>query len=232
MDTGEMAELISVVSARRKTYSLLSRIFRVEADDALLDELASLDLCMTGDELIDEGYAMWRDFLASRDEMTLLNLARDYVRVFIGAGRGAQDAAYPYESVYTSKERVMMAEARDEVFAIYAYAGLAKDKNFKASEDHIAAELEFMAYLADRTVASLDLGDEDVAAELLAQQRSFLLEHLLAWVPYDFSSDMLRFARTGLYKGLALVTRGFLAADAGFLSDILSEQEESEAMAL
>lgn len=231
MATGEMNELISITRARQKTYSLLSRIFRVEADEALLEELAALDLSATGDSAIDEGYALWRGFLASRDEMTLLSLARDYVKVFIGAGRGAQSAAYPFESVYTSKERLMMAEARDEVFAIYAYAGLVKDKDFKAPEDHIALELEFMAYLADKTGAALEAGDEDAAAELLGQQRSFLSDHLLNWAPYDFTSDILRFSGTDLYKGLALVMCGFLATDSEFLSDILTE-EESEAMAL
>lgn len=231
MATGEMNELISITRARQKTYSLLSRIFRVEADEALLDELAALDLSATGESKIDEGYSLWRDFLASRDELTLLNLARDYVKVFIGAGRGAQSAAYPFESVYTSKERLMMAEARDEVFAIYAYAGLVKDKDFKAPEDHIALELEFMAYLADKTAAALEAGDEDVAGDIFTQQMNFLSDHLLNWVPYDFTSDILRFAATDLYKGLALVTCGFLATDSEFMSDITAE-EESEAMAL
>lgn len=231
MDTEEMNELIAVTSARLKTYSLLARIYRVEADEALLDELASLDLSPVGHERIDEGYRLWKRFLASRSEMTLLECARDYVKVFVGAGRSAQSAAYPYESIYTSTERLMMAEARDEVFAIYAYAGLAKSESFKAPEDHIALELEFMAHLCDTTCTALKEQDLAKGEDLLSQQKDFLTAHLLNWVPFDFTSDVVRFATTDLYRGLAQVTAGFLATDHEFLADTLTE-EESEAMAL
>lgn len=223
------AELHEVLTGRTKTYRLLSRIFRVEADQALLDELAGLDLSAEApNEEIRRGYALWRRFLAQVDEKTLLDLARDYVKVFIGAGRNAQNAAYPYESVYTSPERILMQEARDEVYATFAEAGLAKSNSWKDPEDHVALELEFMAVLSDRAAAALAAGDEEGAADLLVQQKAFLHSHLLNWVPRCFKDDVIRFANTGLYRGLALITSGFLKADAEFLGEVVQDEAASE----
>ena len=42
----------------------------------------------------------------------------DYVCVFIGAGKNAQEAAYTFESVYTRPDRVLMQGARDRVLIL------------------------------------------------------------------------------------------------------------------
>ena len=151
---------------------------------------------------------------------TITDLAIDYVRTFIGHGVDAFSAAYPYESVYTSEKRLMMQDARDEVLAIYRSQGLDKQETWKEAEDHLALELEFMQILANRTVDALKAGDEDAAIDLLTTQKNFLERHLMAWVPM-MTSDMRRFAKTDLYRGLASLTDGFMTVDFEFLQDLL-----------
>mgnify|MGYP000335071209 FL=1 len=42
-------------------------------------------------------------YLSQADGTVLTELAVDYVRAFIGSGNDGFSAAYPYESVYTSR---------------------------------------------------------------------------------------------------------------------------------
>lgn len=225
VDEATMQELIKLNEQRAATYGLLSRLYRVEVDQPLLDELRSMRFpAKTGNENVDEGYRLLATYLSNTWDNSVTDLAIDYVRVFIGHGIDAFSAAYPFESVYTSEKRLLMQDARDEVLAIYRSAGLDKKNSWKEGEDHVALELEFEQVLANRTADALRKGDEEEAAALLTTQRNFLEDHLLSWVPM-MTADMKRFAKTDLYQGLAYLTDGFLNTDKAFLDDVLTEDE-------
>lgn len=224
-DVASMDELIQINEQRAATYSLLSRLFRVEIDEEVLKQLRSMRFpAATGNSDVDEGYLRIARYLSNTWENSVTDLAVDYVRTFIGHGVDAFSAAYPFESVYTSEKRLLMQDARDEVLAIYRAAGLDKKDSWKEGEDHLALELEFEQVLANRTTEALERGDEDEAAALLTTQQNFLNDHLISWVPM-MTADMKRFAQTDLYQGLAYLTDGFLETDRAFLEDVLTEEE-------
>ena len=158
-EQASMDELIKLIEQRAATYSLLSRLFRVEIDQQLLDELHGMRFpASTGNADVDEGYLRLAKYLSNTWENSLTDLAVDYTRVFIGHGVDAYSAAYPFESVYTSEKRLLMQDARDEVLAIYRSAGLDKKNSWKEGEDHVALELEFEQVLANRTAEALRKG--------------------------------------------------------------------------
>lgn len=224
-ETASADELITLMEQRAATYGLLSRLYRVELDQEMLDQLRGMRFpAATGNSDVDEGYLRIARFLSNTWENSITDLSVDYVRVFIGHGVDAFSAAYPFESVYTSEKRLLMQDARDEVLAIYRANGLDKKDAWKEGEDHLALELEFEQTLANRTVEALRRGDEEEAAALLTTQQNFLSDHLISWVPM-MTADMKRFAKTDLYQGLAYLTDGFLDTDRAFLEDILTEEE-------
>ncbi len=224
-ETASADELITLMEQRAATYGLLSRLYRVELDQEMLDQLRGMRFpAATGNSDVDEGYLRIARFLSNTWENSITDLSVDYVRVFIGHGVDAFSAAYPFESVYTSEKRLLMQDARDEVLAIYRANGLDKKDTWKEGEDHLALELEFEQTLANRTVEALRRGDEEEAAALLTTQQNFLSDHLISWVPM-MTADMKRFAKTDLYQGLAYLTDGFLDTDRAFLEDILTEEE-------
>ena len=224
-DEATMDDFITLNKQRAATYGLLSRLYRVEIDEPLLEELRGMRFpARTGNDDVDEGYRLIAKYLSNAWDNSITDLAIDYVRVFIGHGVDAFSAAYPFESVYTSEKRLLMQEARDEVLAIYRAAGLDKQDSWKEGEDHIALELEFEQILINRTVAALEKGNEDEAFSLMTTQKNFLENHLAAWAPM-MTSDMKRFAGTDLYRGLAHLTDGFLSTDRAFLNDVLTDEE-------
>lgn len=220
-------EFAEVNERRARSYSLLARLYAKEVDAELLDRLhATRFPVSTGNADADEGMRLMAGYLSNVWGGTLQELAVDYVHCFIGSGMDAFSAAYPYESVYTSPKRLMMQEARDEVLAIYRSQGLDKSEAWKESEDHVAAECEFMATLAGRTAQACREGDEDKAFGLLAVQRNFMADHLYAWTGM-MTSDMRGYARTDFYKGLAAYTDGFLASDLDLLENVLGDAEDA-----
>jgi TorA maturation chaperone TorD len=220
----EEQELINLIEQRATAYGFLSRLYRREVDQELLDELKDVRYpANTGNAKVDKGYFLIATYLSNIWENSLDELSVDYARTFIGYGADAYSAAYPYESVHTSERRLLMQDARDEVLAQYRKAGLSKQSGWKESEDHIAAETEFMGILCNRTAEALEDDDEDTAYDLLLSQWDFLENHLYAWTPM-LTSEMRRFAKTDLYQGLSWLTDGFLETDFEFLEDVLGEE--------
>ncbi|MCR5582878.1 MAG: molecular chaperone TorD family protein [Eggerthellaceae bacterium] len=222
MSQQEYAQMIQINEERAATYGFLSRLFRVEVDADFAGQLKEMHFPVkTGSDAIDEGNARMASYVAGMWDGSLTELAVDYFNVFYGVGVDSYSAAHPFESVYTSPKRLLMQEARDEVLEIYRQAGLEKQKDWREGEDHIALELEYLQVLSERIAQALEEGDENVAAALLQKQRSFLDEHVLVWTPM-LTSDMRRFAKTDLYRGLADVTDGFLEADRQFVGEVLA----------
>ncbi len=218
-------ELAELCVQRGTTYGLLARLYRVEVDQHLLDELhATRFPAATGSAKASSGYRLIATYLSNVDERSTTDLAVDFTRVFIGYGVDSYAAAFPFESVYTSEKRLKMQEARDEVLAIYHAYGLDKSPTWDENEDHVGAELEFMQVLCERTAETLRGGDEDRAERLLQTQRNFLADHLASWTPM-MTADIRRLAKTKFYLGLADLTDGFLAEDEAFLADVLEDGE-------
>ena len=222
-------DLTAILASRANTYDLLSRLFRVEVDRELLDNLMAMKFpARNSNDDMAEGYRLIREYLGTADANTLTDLAIDYVRTFIGSGNDGFSAAYPYESVYTSPKRLLMQEARDEVLVLYHTAGLDKQDSWKEGEDHIALELEFLSILTERAISALDDGDEERCAYLLLQQRNFIEDHIQPWFPM-MAADMYKFARTGLYQGLGHLTAGMIEEDLAFLNEVVEDDGEQPA---
>lgn len=227
MEAEELEELAGACESRANMYALLSRVYRVEADQALLDQLQAASYAAnTGNKDVDEGYRLLVKWLGQTWEHSLLDLAKDYVRAFIGYTGDHASAAYPFESVYRSEKHLLMQESRDEVLACYRAAGLEKDESWREGEDHVALEFEYMSTMATRAADALRSADMKLAQDLLNDQSHFLQDHLNAWVP-NFTKDVERCATTKFYRGFALITRGYLACEMELFGDLASQVEKA-----
>lgn len=218
----------SVLEGRHATYGMLARLYRSEVDESYLTRLRQMRCPInTGNNDVDEGYRLFHRYLSHIWERSLEDLQRDYLRVFVGANTTGHAAAYPNESVHTSPDRLVMQDARDEVMAIYRAGGLENSETWKAGEDHIATELEYMQIMSRRSLESHMKGDSSAVSSTLLSQHRFLQDHLLTWVPF-LVIEMLKFAQTDFYRALAHLTRGFLDEDQEFLADMLCDGPERD----
>jgi len=217
------SEFVTLIANRENLYRLLSRFYRIEVDEVFLNQLMSMTFPEECDDAdLDEGYKMLNAWLLSPNEDPLTDLAVDYARVFLGAGIFEGPVAYPYESVYTSKERLIMQEARDQVLAIYRAKGLDRIATFEVPEDHVSIELEFLAHLCRESREAFVDGDPSRAVAALKEQKEFIERHVGKWVP-AFCSDIEDCATTDFYLAAAKITRGFLNMEQAIIDELIEE---------
>lgn len=219
-------ELVSLLAQQAAGYELLGRLFQHEVDAGLLQSLCEGRYpAHTGNDHLDEGYRGLVVFLNHRGERTGTELNVDYLHVFIGNTQDASHVAYPYESVYTSPDHLLMQDARDAVLAAYRSEMITLVNEHNEPEDHMGFELAFCAVLLRRAVEALTAGNTARAIELVEKERAFVRDHLGVWAP-EFASDVKRIAQTGFYRALADILLGYLEVDTATMEAVATELGE------
>jgi putative dimethyl sulfoxide reductase chaperone len=217
-------EYLALTKNRENLYRFLGRLYGGEADSALLEGMKVMSFpaeCCEAE--LKEGYGVLKEYLDSCGSSPLTDLAVDYAKVFLGAGIAEGSAAFPYESVYTGKKRIIMQDARDQVKEIYEAKGLNKDDERTALlEDHISLELDFMAFLCRETQRALGTQNESEILSCLQEQMDFLSQHLLNWI-HAFCADIEKYAGTQFYKGIGKITNGYLRLDRVIIESLMDE---------
>ncbi len=223
INTGKKAEFKQLMLNRRNLYHLFSRLFQKEVDQAFYDQLRAITFPSHREE---NALTEFKDALLRLNEYfeydageSLDDLAADYAKTFLGAGSAQGAAAFPYESVYTSPKHVMMQDAWNQVCDIYESKGIERnEESADLLEDHIAVELDFMAFLCDETSRFT----ETLAG--LEEQKEFLNRHLLNWAP-GFCLDIKVHADTEFYRMVGQLTTGFLQLDSFILDQMINARK-------
>jgi len=201
MDTFELLEFFN---DRMAAYQFLSRMYKTAPDADLIDALLAMDT--EYQTPLSVAIRAMRD--VDREQLRI-DLAAEYNRVFLGM---SANPIAPYESVYTSPDRLLMQDARDEVLALYRAEALAPNEDLRIPEDHLAIEFDFMAFLCKKAALACSENDQAGIDEYTAKQRDFLNRHLLVWVP-DMLSDMEERVSTDFYQCTCAMTREQLEID-------------------
>lgn len=217
-----MEKLKKLIGNRARLYSFLSRIYRQEMDKELLESMKSSRPVNIDDAEMACACNRLREILERSpvNDEYVENLEADYASLFLGVGRYP---AHPYESVYLSREGIIMGESRDEVLRIYFREGIQKTDWFKEPEDHIAVELEFMAFLCLRLQEALNCGTRDMRLRLIEVQREFFEKHLQSWVPVFCENIVKNASRYGFYQAMADITRRYILLEETTLLQIAEE---------
>lgn len=202
---------IALLENRENIYRFLSRLYILEVDEDLLILMKNMEFPTECQETeLNEGYRILEEYIKNTGTESLEELAADYAKAFLAAGVAQGLAAFPYESVYTDKRRLMMQDARNQVAGLYQSKNLkASDDMFRIAEDHIGLEMGYMAHLCEKSREAAKKEDRDKFGVYLKEQKSFLDTHLRNWVS-GFCYDLGNYAETGFYQGVAKITKGFL----------------------
>ena len=200
----ETKNLLKHESSRMAAFRLLSDCFFLP-DPGLSEKLEQLEfnmanVCEAAVQLIQN----MRNEFESGDDLESLKV--DFSKLFVGP---YELSAAPYGSVYLESERKMMGDSTLDVRNRYREAGLDTSKTFKDAPDHIGAELEFMYYLIFKEIEAFANADIERAIGFVQRQKSFLEDHLMAWVP-EFANSITENAENPFYLNLAKATETFL----------------------
>ena len=215
----ETEYLVNHEASRMTAFQILSDCFFLP-DPGLSKKLKDLEfnmtnVCETAVPLIQN---MRKEFRAGAD---LEPLKVDFAKLFVGP---YQLSAAPYGSVYLEGERKMMGNSTLDARERYRDAGLDTAKTFKDAPDHISAELEFMHYLIYKEIEAFANSGKEMAIAFIQRQKSFLEDHLMAWVP-EFAKSIIEHARNPFYPNLARATEMFLKENYQIVCTILDSKK-------
>jgi putative dimethyl sulfoxide reductase chaperone len=214
--TRSCAILARVACFRSQMYRWLAVGF-FPPDEALV---ASLESGVMLDEL--QGATLWLgddrarlaeglDDLERLEPVTLEGLQADYERYF---GKSV-DRVPARESAYRWRDVSDVVGAAGDVARTlrqqYRQFGTAAAPG---SEDHVAVELEFMAYLCAREAAAWAAETPEAARQLRRQQHNFLDDHLGRWLP-DFCGQLDRRWDRSFYVCFARLCNSWMQIEHG-----------------
>jgi TorA maturation chaperone TorD len=158
---------------------------------------------------------------AKEDEQ--LAMAQEYTRLFINAFPHV--IAPPYGSIYLEKEGLVLVETTSEVLHFYHEVGFILKEDLRDRPDHVANELEFMAFLAGKE--SQASGNEKITLEEV--QMNFLCQFILQWVP-TFCDKVAEHSRYPFYYHLGNLTKEFINFEKNYLGipEELNSRKENE----
>ena len=207
-----MQELKTILKDREATYRVLGRLFQEEVSPGLLPDLKAVRFPEdSGNPAFNAAAVRFNAFVAALRPDELDDLAADYARTFLSAGVAEGPSAFPFESVYTSREHLIMQNAYEAVLVQLRRHGMAPSRP-DLYADQIGIELEFMGFLSGKAARAADEDDRQALEENLDEEETFLKNHLLNWAGRLFD-DIDRVARTDFYRALAGVTRAWLEED-------------------
>ena len=217
-------KLLEVAESRSKIYGFLSSVY-IEVPSrnfvkTLLGEGVSSFLSILPSDIglpqeIEEGLEDIQRFIKTSSDQAVeevhQSLSVDYTRLFRGIMPGYGPPP-PYESVYRNGGRVLMGRSSVVVHRKYAAAGVCTPADYHEPPDYIGLELDFMRFLAEKEAESWRKEERDSALGYLNVERDFLDEHIIRWIP-GFCDKVIYMAELDFYRGIARMTKGFIADD-------------------
>ncbi len=228
MKTKTMESVQVLLAGTTYMYQLFQNIFgnepNAELYQALMDETTKdvLEIFRTsGHPGFDKGIGhlsrLGKYFNGDTDK-ALERLSSEYTHLLIGPNKLP---APPWESVYLSKEHLLFQESTLKVRQAYLKHNFIPAEYPHVADDHLALELDFMANLSKMTEEACAGQDNSRVLELLQEQKSFLTEHLLAWVP-EFADRIQKSPTMYLYPAMAKMLNEFLHIHLEVIEEILS----------
>jgi TorA maturation chaperone TorD len=231
MDANELREAGELCAERAGTYRLFASIFDKEITPTTAKEIVRLgsavsaeDAATAGERMVASGFAGMADALTDFTSDLETDLAVDYARVFLNAGKTEGQAAIPFESYYTSEEHLLMQDSRDDVRKWYREQDVmpprGEEMGGEIPDDFIVFELSFMETLNNRIAEAIAAGDRARARELAIKARDFRILHLANWSD-AFTKDMVETSQQKFYRYFAKAYRGFLSCERQDCADLI-----------
>lgn len=128
-------------------------------------------------------------------------LASDYADIYLTHAIHAS----PYESVWLDEDHLMQQEPMFKVREWYERYGLASEDWRIRSDDHLALQLQFIAFLLNPNSDKASMGETFPMQKRIEDAAQFMDEHLLLWLA-DFSHLVMQRCMTDFYASAAILT--------------------------
>ncbi len=221
-DRTELNHLEAAAAARNQAsvYSFMATLLNQRPDQAFVNNLRAAGgdfICGLADEagltgVTAKGFrdmAKYVEGKRSQPEPDVWqDLAVDWTRLFRGLSP-AYSPMPPYEASFMGNgdNDIELIQTINE---LYRANGLVITDDYNERPDYIGLEFSFLQYLAEAEAEAWGKGRADLARSHHEAARSFVRQHLGAWINI-FIAPAMRFARTDFYHGFLQLCQGVVA---------------------
>lgn len=169
------------------------------------------------------------DRFVAQAEPPIANLEFESVRIHLPESLDAMQSEHarvfgmllcsdcaPYETEFvSSSEPFFRAQQMADVAGYFRAFGLTPSRRVNDRPDHVALELEFMAFVLTKKRLAGAIEDNSIAERTAICQdaeHSFFTDHLAAWLPV-FAVTLRHQAQDGFYVALADFLAAFISAE-------------------
>lgn len=205
------------IGACALTLNFLARLF-IEPPDARFIELVRENKVFEewplepSNEDSAEALLFLKEGVATHDEAAQTALLAEYAALFIGP-----DNAIPlWESVWTTKDRLLFDGPMFDVRDAYAEYGLASPNPDHEPDDHFGLEVSFLGGVMGCLAEAAEQDDTEVAAKHFAMAGRFVNAHLSRWAT-RFLEVVANHENASFYKAVSILCADTLAQAADLL---------------
>lgn len=219
--------LVELARLRQLVYRFLGILLLYPDEERLMTLIAAAeDLQVESESLaVFPFFGVWQRLL-----ITLRGLAKnetteveeEYVRLFL-----VNPEAPPYESFYIEPQRRATGWIMAQLEREYNQAGLIMSPESGELPDHVAVELEFMAFLCDQEAQGWDKDILEEIFQALERQREFLSQHLGRWFPI-FSGRVRQVVSEVFYGVVVEAAEAFIKHDFDLVNLLIEGVSENE----
>ena len=210
---GQYSDVVETARLRRGAYRLLASLF-LYPNEQRLDSLVPLarDFQGNGPSLTRLAfYGSWQRLLIALQALSTEDQTAEiedaFVRLFLVNAR-----APLLESSYLDPHREVAGWIAAQLSREYAEQGLVLSPAMPLIPDHLAVELEFMAFLCTREIDSWTDEAVEEGLQTLSWQQDFLDRHLTRWCS-PFAGRVANADGEGLYAVAARAADAFIQHD-------------------
>ncbi len=197
-------ELANRCGSRSAVYEFLSRIYLEEISPEFLQALRDPGVL----KIFRDLGINFADDLGDGDDAVLLEeLATTFCATFLISD---VVALYPYESC--QREESLQGKSSWLVECFYRQCGLGLPEEARELPDHLGLEFDFMGKLAGKESRCRERGQKTDAERYRRQQKQFLDNHLLIWVP-RYGRTVERLAEHPFYRSIGKLTFDYMTME-------------------
>lgn len=201
--------------ARARVYKALATLFSRPDPSTLAEVAGSWPLVESALEGLGAGEGLLRAAAAVREAMADLDpvdLQDAHTALFEPSGGLACPPTETTHTTYTPAHGLTRGAEVADVAGFYKAFGMEVEPGTERP-DHLVVELSFVQFLAVKEAVAL-ADDEAEGAEVCGEAaRSFLRDHLAAWIP-SFAESLEEADPPPLYRAAGALLAGFVAWDA------------------
>lgn len=216
-------QLENLARLRQMAYRLFSSTL-LYPDESRLRAITATAVALSKDSHFTDRFTFsqrWQHFLASLTKPSEKHiLEEEYIRVFVHSPEGV--ACLPYESVYLDPARQAAGWILATLEREYTIAGLALSPSLKEPPDHVAVELEFMAFMCGQEADAWSQRAMIEGIQTLECQTAFLSAHLTRWLP-DWARQVVIADGGGIYSIAAETSYAFVSHDRDLVGILLDK---------